>query len=524
MTCDGKERARAPRTILKPVLIQTSTPVLLVCEGQDKSAVMQLAQALIVGDAEPELIVIQRGNLVELDISLAAQTRPSVIVPCVAPILEKKVRARVTEALGDGHLYAEVAWSNESPRRSLPAVRKLIANLEEAAPTPSMPVVPNGDKSATVPVPGSVSADANKKSGATILMPMAPSNPLPSVTGVDKGSPVPSFTSEGEGSSLEFPPVPQPSALDESSTRVSGGLSAPEPQQESTDAAGGAGSVSDILAVDASGETDRKPSAGSTPTKTPAASVEPSSGAVARVLAVARTQRLGLLVGVVIGGLIVRIGTAGPSDAPVTERIAPQAIAKANTSAVPEDAARGQAPKPAPAHAEVSDAPAPLVAPSSVAVEKAENEKIAKEEIAAAAEADAPVEVAKAPVDEPAAAVAPESEADTGAKPSSDSVRVNDLYVLEPPEGESPARWLTAALYCKELVAEGSDLWRLPARRDFRQIFEMRPFPAAELWSSSKATPDGKKAFLYHQSRGFFDKLSKHRRAKFVCVRDAETP
>ena len=94
-TCDdAMERAKAPRNALKPVVIQTSTPVLLVCEDQDQSAVMQLAQALIVGDADPEMIVVQRSNLVQLDISLAAQKRPSIIVPCVPPILEKKVAAR----------------------------------------------------------------------------------------------------------------------------------------------------------------------------------------------------------------------------------------------------------------------------------------------------------------------------------------------------------------------------------------------------------------------------------------------
>ena len=115
-------------------------------------------------------------------------------------------------------------------------------------------------------------------------------------------------------------------------------------------------------------------------------------------------------------------------------------------------------------------------------------------------------------------------EVHAGAKASCVAVRVGDLYVLSAPEGLSPTRWLKAALYCKDLVAEGSDRWRLPARRDFRKLVEMRPFPAPRLWTSTKASSDGKKAFLYQRSRGFFAKLEKHRRAEFVCVRDAQIP
>jgi hypothetical protein len=124
-----------------------------------------------------------------------------------------------------------------------------------------------------------------------------------------------------------------------------------------------------------------------------------------------------------------------------------------------------------------------------------------------------------------AADVAEEPSAtDDGAKVSEGARRVGDLYVLAPPAGESPKRWLKAALYCRDLVAEGSDLWRLPARRDFRTLVEMNALPAEELWTSTKASSDGKKAFLYQRSRGFFDKLGKYRQADFVCVRDAQRP
>ncbi len=523
--------------------------MLLICEEGEKSAAMQLAQALLVGDAEPELIVIERSNLLELDIALAAQTRRSVIVPCVAPIIEKKVRERTSQALVDGHLYADISWSSSSPRRPLPAIRKLVTRLADSAPTPLTSAPSSGEDSGIAPSPSSALAGAHEKKGATIQMAFAPSQPLqplPPLTGIAKattGAKSPPVM--GHDSGVDFPVVPSATAAAPEAPTSHAPAAAPPvvPPRSAGPTVSKAAPATASVDVDGlfsttSSDSDSEASAVA---QRPVGAMDSSSGVIAGAAAFMRTQRPGLVVGVIIGGLIVGIGGIG--DRRSGERAV--LAAKAEEPAFAAKVAKGPAPTRSATAGEVQNTPAvpaeaapadrqpvndaPDVKAAAAVAREPEVPSEAAVEVAVASakgvspkDATPPVNANESAAVEDAEGAKPEVHA--GAKASGVAVRVGDLYVLSAPEGLSPTRWLKAALYCKDLVAEGSDLWRLPARRDFRRLVEMRPFPAPRLWTSTKASSDGKKAFLYQRSRGFFAKLEKHRRAEFVCVRDAQIP
>ena len=109
-----------------------------------------------------------------------------------------------------------------------------------------------------------------------------------------------------------------------------------------------------------------------------------------------------------------------------------------------------------------------------------------------------------------------------GTVPVSATVAGLDIHV--PAERTWDDTWNRAMGHCKRLEPEKFGLWRVPTRSEFNRIKTSTVLIPQDMWTASKVSADVKSAYVFRYRRGFFDKLKKTSRARFVCVRDHDGP
>lgn len=473
------------------VLIHNSTPVLLICEEQERQEVMQLAQALIVGDAEPEIVFVDPSNMIAADIAVASLSRHGLIIPCLPDALETRLRARMKDAVRDGHGYLESSWDRDAPRRNLPAIRRHLAALADSE----------------------VDASASPRTETS-------------------GTP-----SRGiEGPRLVVPAV---SPVREPEPAVKAGAS------DATVAAPGA---QESGVEQAPATVEGAPSQRDAPARPPSESSP--SGAPRR----GGGSWVTFVFGAIVGGAVVWIGglpgpqpsstaevTSSGEGAPVP---AVSAGRDATTPTTPTTPAMGTS-RPRPVAAPPGSVDVVAAAPPAAAGSRGDQEpESAGEPVAAGTDdtregAQRPAEpvVATAPqatggetltsgeVSEPGS---PPSGGETtgdlmsGAVPVSATEAGLDIHV--PAERTWDDTWNRAMGHCKRLEPEAFGRWRVPTRSEFNRIKNSSVLIPRDMWTASKVGADAKRAYVFRYRRGFFDKVNKTSRARFVCVRDHDGP